>query len=406
MNIKKMLKKRKSPYGNHNPRVRNSYYTFSKEYPAGNIPLERRIHLKIKSEKTKKNVTALAVILIICISFFCVRLLLDISYKAPSEESTTSVSSDEGSTPSEEASIFEGKGFRALYMPYEHLGDKAYIRSFIKKIERKDCNSVIIDFKTENGKLCYSSLNSYAITGKCAVFDNNTVRQALSLFHKADITVAARIFCFLDNTLPDQCPGLAVKYMDTDVNWIDANYGENGKTWLNPCSKNALYYLLDIIEELQSFSIDGIILEKCQFPDTANTGGASFPGEKEYKNKNEVLKRFIKAARKRIPEDKFLIITQSASDALNGNKKIYYGKMNDAEFDALAAYTIDRPEGISVDKRTDFLSVLGLFEDIEKNNKDKPFIPVIDMSEYSRKYMRTVKKNCQSFILFDATGEY
>lgn len=406
MKIKKQIENRKSPYKNHNPRVRNSYYTFSKEYPAGNIPLERRIHRKFKSEKTKKNVTILAVILIICFSFFSVRLLLDISHKIPSEDTSVSESAPVTEDDGEQLSIFEGKGFRALYMPYEHLGDKAYIKSFIKKIERKDCNSVIIDFKTENGKLCYSSLNNYAITGKCAIFDNNTVRQALSLFKKADITVAARIYCFLDDTIPNQCPGLAVKYMDTDVNWIDTSFDEDGKTWLNPCSKNALTYLLDIIEELQQFSIDGFILEKCQFPNSDNTGGASFPGEKNFKNKNDALKRFIKSARKRIPDNKFLIITQSATDALNGNKKIYYGKINDAAFDAVAAYTLERPEDIVLDKKTDYASVFGFFSEIEKNNEGKFFMPIIDMSEYSRKYMRTVKSNCNSFILYDYTGEY
>lgn len=405
MKIKKILKQRKSPYGNHNPRVRNSYYTFSKEYPAGNIPLERRIHHKFKSEKAKRNVTVLALVLIVCFSFFFVRLLLDISHKAPSEENSTTVSQ---SVENEEVQsiLLSDQGFRALYMPYEHLGDTSYIRSFIKKIERKDCNAVIIDFKTENGKLCYSSLNNYAITGRCAVFNNNTVRQALSLFKKANVTVAARIFCFLDNTIPVNSPGLAVKYMDTDVNWIDTTYGEDGKTWLNPCSKKALYYLLDIIEELQSFNIDGFILEKCHFPDSDNTGGASFPGEKNFKNKNDALKKFIKAARKKISDDRFLIITQSATDSLNGNKKIYHGKIGDAAFDGIAAYTLDRPESYVLDKKTDFISMIGLINDMNEANKEKSVIPVIDISEYSRKYMRTVKKNCRNFILFDPMGEY
>ncbi|MBQ6601340.1 MAG: hypothetical protein IIX36_06820, partial [Clostridia bacterium] len=52
MNIKKFLQKRKSPYRDDAPRVRNSYYTFSREYPAGNIPLQRRMHLRFKSKHT------------------------------------------------------------------------------------------------------------------------------------------------------------------------------------------------------------------------------------------------------------------------------------------------------------------------------------------------------------------
>lgn len=391
----------KTPYKNNRPRVRNSYYTFSREYPAGNIPLKRRIHLRFKSEYTKKGLYALLTVAMICLSFFSVRLLLDISYKAPEENDSSSVIYEEA-----EQSLLEADGMRALYMPYEKLGDTFYIRSFIKKIERKDCNSVVIDFKTESGKLCYSSLNLHAINGKCAIFDNNTIREALSIFREENITVAARIFCFLDNTIPLQSPSLAVKYMGTDVNWIDAAMGSEGKTWLNPCSRAAQEYLLDIIRELQDFSIDGFILEKCHFPDSGNTDGATYPGEKKFKSKNAALKSFIASVEDILDDDDFLIITKNADDALSGNKKIYSGNIDSAEFDGIAAYTLYRPEDVTLDKKTDYAAMLGMFSSIEQKHKEKAFIPVIDFSEYSRKYMRTVKKNCKSFILFDISGKY
>ena len=401
MKNKKLFNKAKNPYKNNKPRVRNSYYTFSKEYPAGNIPLQRRIHLRFKSNHTTRLFYSLVALVIVAASFFCVRLMLDISYKEPvSDDSASQVIT-------QEETVLEADGFRALYMPYDKLGDTLYIRSFIKKIERKDCNGVVIDFKTESGKLCYSSLNVHAINGRCAIFDNNTVRKALSLFKKENVTVAARVYCFLDNTIPVQSPGLAVKYMDTDVNWIDTAMGSEGKTWLNPCSKNAQAYLVDIINELQAFSIDGFILEKCHFPDSGNTDGASYPGESAFKNKNAALKAFISSVRATLKSEKFLIITQSATTALEGNKKLYGGSITNADFDGVAPYILQRPEGYVLDKKTDFAEIFGLFSTIEKNyGEEKAFVPVIDFSEYTRKYMRSVKKNCDSFILFDATGRY
>lgn len=392
--------KRKSPYNTNKTRVRKSYYTFSREYPAGNIPLERKIHLRLKSDFSKKSLSALLIILLLGLSFFTVRLLLDISHKTPSEqapENSIEIVAEE--------SVLETDGFRALYMPYEKLGDTSYIKSFIKKVKRYDCNSVIIDFKTESGKLCYSSLNSYAINGKCAIFDNNTVRQALALFRKENITVAARIFCFLDNTIPESNPELAVKYMDTDVNWIDT--AAEGKTWLNPCSKETLSYLLSIISELQAFNIKGFVLENCHFPDSQNTGGATFPGENSLKDKNAVLRLYIKKIKEQLTSDSFLVITQSANDALNGNKRIYYGAINNADFDAVAAYTIERPKDCFFDKKNDFIDMLNLFSSIRDNYVDRTFIPIIDFSEHSRKYMRTIRKNgYTSYIIMDTAGEY
>lgn len=403
MNIKKLIEKNRSPYGNHNPRVRRSYYTFSKEYPAGNIPLERRSYQRLQTQSRNKKLFIFTCFILLGLSFFSVRLLLDISHREIPEPD---VSQNQTVGQDTAEHLLVSKGFRALYMPYEHLGDKAYIRNFIKKLEKNDCNGVVIDFKTENGKLCYSSLNSYAISARCAIYDNNTVREALSIFKKENITVAARIFCFLDNTIPVDCPELAVKYMDTDVNWIDTTEDGDGKTWLNPCSKEALLYLVDIIEELQSFNIGGFILEKCHFPDSDNTGGASFPGENAFKNKNAVLQLFVNKIRKTVSEDKFVIFSMDADDALGGNDKIFYGDIKGINFDGVAAYTLHRPEDTVLDKKTDFASMLSLFDSIENSFEEKAFVPVIDMSEYSRKYMRTVKKNCTSFILFDETGEY
>lgn len=403
MNIKKLIEKNRSPYGNHNPRVRRSYYTFSKEYPAGNIPLERRSYQRLQTQSRNKKLFIFTCFILLGLSFFSVRLLLDISHREIPEPD---VSQNQTVGQDTADHLLVSKGFRALYMPYEHLGDKAYIRNFIKKLEKNDCNGVVIDFKTENGKLCYSSLNSYAISARCAIYDNNTVREALSIFKKENITVAARIFCFLDNTIPVDCPELAVKYMDTDVNWIDTTEDGDGKTWLNPCSKEALLYLVDIIEELQSFNIGGFILEKCHFPDSDNTGGASFPGENAFKNKNAVLQLFVNKIRKTVSEDKFVIFSMDADDALGGNDKIFYGDIKGINFDGVAAYTLHRPEDTVLDKKTDFASMLSLFDSIENSFEEKAFVPIIDMSEYSRKYMRTVKKNCTSFILFDETGEY
>lgn len=405
MNFKKFTNKGKSPYSSNKTRVRKSYYTFSREYPSGNIPLERMSNRTFKSKNTKKSVSLLLVVLLLGVSFFCVRLPLDIAYKDAPMITPGNVENQQNTVA--DVSVLSESGFRALYMPYEKLSDTSYIRAFIKKVRRYDCNSVVIDFKTENGKLCYSSLNPYAIKGKCAIYDNNTVRQALSLFRKENITVAARIFCFLDNTVPATNPELAVKYMDTDVNWVDTSESTEGKTWLNPCSTETLNYLLDIITELQEFNIKGFILEKCQFPDSENTGGASFPGEKTFKDKNAVLKLYIKKIKEQLNRDSFLIITQNSTDSLNGNKKIYYGSINSAAFDAVAAYTIKRPDDCYPDKKSDYSLMMGLFNDASANFPDKIFMPIIDFSEYTRKYMRiTRKNNYTSYIIFDENGEY
>ncbi|MBQ6600359.1 MAG: hypothetical protein IIX36_01825, partial [Clostridia bacterium] len=115
---------------------------------------------------------------------------------------------------------------------------------------------------------------------------------------------------------------------------------------------------------------------------------------------------FIANVKKLLDSDDFLIVTKSATEAVEGNSEIYSGSINKAPFDAVAAYTLNRPEDIVLDKKTDYADMLTLFSSIENNHEGKAFIPVIDFEEYSRKYMRTVKKNCNSYILFDFSGKY
>ncbi|MGN0448428.1 MAG: putative glycoside hydrolase [Acutalibacteraceae bacterium] len=409
MNIKKLFEKQKNVYRTDKPRVRKSYYTFSHQYPAGNIPIERKTHLKLKSKAAKVNLFLLILLGVFLSSFFLVRLGLDISYKAPTvsgnslNTSPTAVSSGD---VSEAESVFSAGNFKALYMPGEHLGDKSYIKSFIKKIVRKDCNSVVIDFKTADGKLNYSSFNSYAIMGRCAVFDNNTVREAMALFKKENITVVARLYCFLDGTIPISAPELSVKYMDTEVNWIDSTSGEN-KMWLNPCNKQSLYYLLDIIKELNSFGVDGFLLEKCHYPDAGNVEGATYPGEKAFKSRNNAVRLFLDRVKKELPSDSFVILAQSATDSFNKNEDIYYGSISNFAIDGIAAHTIDRPPDVFLDKKTDFSAMVNYLTAIKNNYEQTSFIPIISFEEYSRKYMKTLKgTGFESYIIFDETGEY
>ena len=219
-------------------RVRKSYYTFTREYPK-----------YIEVEKTGRRITAaglrkaavyIAVFFVIAsVSFFGVKLAINISYAPiPQEEEQTN------------ENIFGEKilleGVKALYMPQEKISDEGYIENFIKQIKKKNCNSVVIDFKTEEGRRSYSSMNENAIIGACAMHDNDTVRRMLDIFTQEDIAVIARIFCFQDNRVATANGSVAVKYMNTEVNWLDGSDDKGGKAWLNPYSKSVRNYIADV----------------------------------------------------------------------------------------------------------------------------------------------------------------
>lgn len=380
-------------------RVRKSYYTFTREYPK-----------YIEVEKTGRRITAaglrkaavyIAVFFVIAsVSFFGVKLAINISYAPiPQEEEQTN------------ENIFGEKilleGVKALYMPQEKISDEGYIENFIKQIKKKNCNSVVIDFKTEEGRLSYSSMNENAIIGACAMHDNDTVRRMLDIFTQEDIAVIARIFCFQDNRVATANGSVAVKYMNTEVNWLDGSDDKGGKAWLNPYSKSVRNYIADVAREISNLGVDIFMLESLQYPGGDNISSATYPGEKNQSSRNTMLKNTLSQVKNAVGENALVILSQSANDSMAGNENIYFGTMSDAAYYALAVDSAERPLGIAVDKKTDYISVLSMYNTISQRFAGKIVVPIINIEEYSRSYLRAMKKNgFESYILFSENGEY
>ena len=380
-------------------RVRKSYYTFTREYPKY-IEVETTGR-RITPKTVRKAIIYCIVFLIISsVSFFGVKLAINISY-APIDETLQS----QQQTDLNDKIL--SQGLKALYMPYEKMGDEEYIRDLIKEIKKKNANSVVIDFKTSDGRLCYTSLNENAIAASAALYDNDTARNTVSQFSQAGIAVAGRIFCFSDNRLAQANGDVAVKYMGTEVNWLDGNGESGGKAWLNPYSKSVREYIASVAKEVSSLGVGILILEDLQFPSSENTSSATYPGERDMQRRNAVLKNTIAKVKNSLPEKSLLIVSQSAADASQGNEKAFYGTLGDVECYGVAVDTAERPSDIVIDKKTDYISVLSMYSSIEGRFTGKKVIPIVNTDEYSRSYFRAMKKSgIESFILFSENGEY
>lgn len=379
-------------------RVRKSYYTFTREYPKY-IEVEKTGR-RITAKTMKKVGIRLALFLLIAsVSFFCVKLAINISYAPVSEENETV----------QEISFNEkiiSQGVKALYMPYDKMGDEEYVKAFIKKLKKKNCNSVVIDFKTDEGRLCYTSMNETAIAASAAVYDNDTARWVIDAFSDEGIAVIARIHCFSDNRAAS-VENIAVKYMGTDVNWRDGSDENGGSAWLNPYSKAAKTYIATVAKEVSKLGVGIFILEDLQFPDGENTASATYPGEKDKADRNTALKNTLAQVKRSLPENAILILSQSADDASAGNEGAYYGTMGNADYYGLAVDTADRPVSIAIDKKTDFVSVLSMYSSIAGRFVGKTIIPIIPTEEYSYSYFRAMKKSgFTSYILYNENGEY
>ena len=395
-----MLKKHKKIFRKKDKlRVKKSYYTFTHEYPKY-IEVEKTGRRITVASLKKTAVYTMAFLLIASVSFFSVKLAINISY-SPVDTQQEIISESSFSE------MILAQGVRALYMPQEKIADEEYIKDFIKLLKRKDCNSVVIDFKNSEGRLSYSSMNENAIIGACAVYDNDTARRAVNLFTQENIAVIARIFCFSDNRVATANASVAVKYMNTEVNWLDGSDDKGGKAWLNPYSKSVRNYISAVAGEVRALGVSVFMLEDLQFPDGNNTDSATYPGEKNQSSRNVMLKNTLSLVKKAVGKNALVILSQSAADALSGNESVYFGTMSDADFYGIAADTAEKPFSVSVDKKTDYVSVLSMYSSISGRFGGKVLIPVIDTEEYSRSYIKAMKKSgFESYIIFNENGEY
>ena len=399
------FKRKKEPFPkNADVRVKNSYYTFSKEYPAAKI---------VKTKRVKRKKERISCAIRVLLAAFCFILLCGVSYFAVSiglsfsnkPISTGSEFSEINTTPAE--NLFQSGSLKALYMPYQKLSNRRELSSFIKKIQKKDCNAVVIDFKTDTGKILYSSQTELARSGKCAIFDNETVKTALRIFKNEGIGVVARFFCFEDETASKTEPSFAVKYKDTEVLWRDDISNGEGKTWLNPYSSGATDYLIELLKEISSMGVKGVILESVSFPD-ADLSTAGFPGEKNAAKRANTLLNFVQNAKTTVGNGCFVLVSESALNITTVNEWSYSAELLKSNADGICTDTLSRPENYIADKKSGYSSMLSLFSQIkQKQNENAVFVPVINMSEYTRKYIRTLAENgYESFILFDGSGKY
>ncbi len=402
MSRKRKKEKTKSPYKPEEKiRIRKSYYTFSREYPSRYIRLGNKKRKNRKKQLGALVLSAAVFLAVVVFSFFLVNTGLEISYASPDSQTTVTDSTEADTQQAAPESV------RALYMPYERLGDTEYIEELIEQIKFKNGNSVVIDFKTQEGKLAYSSLEEHAIKGKCSLFDNNTVRLALDLFESNEINVIAGIHCFRDNTVASSSSDLAVKYMDTDVNWTDSSQEKEGSAWLNPFSKDVRRYIKGIIRELQSFKVKGFLLYSFSFPEGELTSSATYPGERSGSDRKKLMTDFLASVSSIIPEDSILLLSadsRSLFEREDGGFSLPYSRLS---VTGIVADMSKGNEGYTVSKEDKFTSALSYMSALSSATGDRMFIHRTDMSEYSRTYFRALrKKGFNNFILFSSDGEY
>ena len=378
--------------------VRKSYYTFSREYPAGRLPMQHK-----RRHKGEKKRTALRVLLFVLLfavvfagGFFLTDLSLKISGRPIAEENTAVPAGENG----ERKTMLNAEdGLQALCLPTQTIRDRAAVKESIRRLKRNNCNSVVLDFKTREGKLLYASLQQPALLAGCSLYSNETVRNAIKQFQNASISVIARVYCFEDPLIAAQNPAMAVTYLDTQVPWLDKKEEAGGKPWLNPYSSKARSYLLAILKELNAFNLGGVILESVCFPEGDNLENASFAGASGGASRNGVLRRFLNKAAATQPDSRFVLTGQTIEELQLGSDEKFDGFLTSEKIDGVYLYTAGMVDPNV--KYADYLQQINTFVLLESRLPAGQLLLLdIPQTEYNRAYGRTLRRNSLTRIAF------
>lgn len=132
------------------------------------------------------------------------------------------------------------------------------------QLAEKGIKAALITLKDETGAVYYRSGVALAQSAVAdTAFDGAAVAKA---FADAGVTPIAGLWAFRDAMAPYADRTAAVKYQDTDYNWLDNSKELGGKPWLNPNSPAAQSYIKDLIQEVGGMGYQKTVVFGLQFP--------------------------------------------------------------------------------------------------------------------------------------------
>lgn len=211
---------------------------------------------------------------------------------------------------------FEARGF---YVPFHFLYDKALIASRLDLIDQSpDLNAVVVDMKSDFGKLAWEPDNAIAKELGVAVPDIMTAQEFLQEAKKRGIYTIARFVTFKDDALAEGKPEWALeKKSNPGVLWKD---GEN-LAWVDPYREEVRQYEIDLAKELSALGFDEIEFDYFRFTGQTNHNQFTYSVESTPENRREAISSFSQELIEALkPYGIFTAIDVFGSIILNGNE--------------------------------------------------------------------------------------
>ena len=227
------------------------------------------------------------------------------------------------------------EGKTGIYLA-AHLADGSSIDSYLDFIQQNNMNSIVVDFKDDNGIVTYET--GLEMPAKLnAVRKFFSVKELVAKAHARDIYVIARMVVFKDKQLYSNLSGKYAAWDRLDNRpWgyfvkVDEETTEQKEFWVDPFSEDVWDYNISIAHELETLGVDEIQFDYIRFPTDGSLSRIIYRHRREGMSRSEALESFLKKVREKIE------IPVSA-DLYGFNSWYKKGNWNGQQIDMFADY--------------------------------------------------------------------
>lgn len=241
-----------------------------------------------------------------------------------SSSNSSSVAVNSSDSPSSNQQ--QQSSFKALNLPISVANNSSELDSFISETKTNGYNAVVIELKDEKGYLYYNSLNQQAIKANAVSPSAVDISSLVSKLKENGLTPIAKINIFKENVILKANTDWAVKYMNTQMMWLDNYPDKGGKAWMNPYVDDAVNYSISIATELCDNGFPVIMMDSVMYSDGVGTGSATYAASGDSRSRYDVLKSFVTKAKEQINQKNAkLMLCFDSKNAVNSSNYIYAG---------------------------------------------------------------------------------
>ena len=164
---------------------------------------------------------------------------------------------------------------KGIYINSWSAANPQKIAHYLDLIEQTELNAVVIDIKEVDGIVVFDTIIP-------------NLKELVEKFHQENIYVIARIVVFKDGFLPKVKPELALKNRRGRL-WRDWA----GWTWLDPTSKEAWDYHIELAKKAIKIGFDEINFDYIRFPSDGDISQIVYPAWSEEVPKPEIIRSFF-----------------------------------------------------------------------------------------------------------------